>query len=51
MEWLFLSVLLVVAVYLAIQFPAFRKALGVCLALLLILVAAGVAWMYGVAPV
>jgi hypothetical protein len=46
MEWLFLSVLLVVAVYLAIQFPAFRKALGVCLALLLILVAAGVAWMY-----
>jgi hypothetical protein len=46
MVWLFLSVLLVVAVYLAIQFPAFRKALGVCLVLLLVLVAAGVAWFY-----
>jgi hypothetical protein len=42
MVWLFLSVLLVVAVYLAIHFPAFRKALRVCLVVLFIVVAGGV---------
>jgi hypothetical protein len=37
MVWLFLSVLLVVVVYLAIQSQGFRKALRVCLAVLFIL--------------
>ena len=46
MVWLFLSVVLLVAVYLAVQFPAFRKAVGVCLALLVIVVAAGAGWLY-----
>lgn len=46
MIWLFLSVLLVVLVYLAIQFPAFRKALRVCLTVLFIAVVAGAAWLY-----
>jgi hypothetical protein len=35
MIWLFLSVVLILVVYLAVQFPAFRKAIWVCLALLL----------------
>jgi hypothetical protein len=43
--FLFLSVLLVLA-YLAIQFPAFRKALRVCLTVLFIAVVAGAAWLY-----
>jgi hypothetical protein len=46
MVWLFLSVLLVVVVYLAIQFPAFRKAIGVCLAVLFIAVVVGAGWLY-----
>jgi|SRR5215831_18217347 len=46
MVWLFLSVLLVVVVYLAIQFPAFRKALRVGLALLFIVIVAGAGWLY-----
>ena len=46
MVWLFLSVLLVVVVYLAIQSQAFRKALRVCLAVLFIVVAGGAAWLY-----
>ena len=46
MFWLFLSVLLVVVVYLAIQFPAFRKALRVCLAVLFIVIVAGAGWLY-----
>ena len=46
MVWLFLSVLLLVGVFLAIYFPAFRKALRVCLAVLFIVVAGGAAWLY-----
>jgi hypothetical protein len=42
MVWLFLSVVLIVGVYLAVQFPAFRKAILVCLALLAI----WVGWLY-----
>jgi hypothetical protein len=42
MVWLFLSVVLIAVVYLAIQFPAFRKAIWVCLALL----SAGAGWLY-----
>jgi hypothetical protein len=44
--WLFLSVLLLVGVFLAIYFPALRKALRVCLAVLFIVVAGGAAWLY-----
>ncbi|TMJ94465.1 MAG: hypothetical protein E6G74_22965 [Alphaproteobacteria bacterium] len=46
MVWLFLSVVLIVVVYLAVQFPAFRKAIWVCLAGLFVLVAVGVGWLY-----
>jgi hypothetical protein len=46
MVWLFISVVLIVVVYLAVQFPAFRKAILVCLALLFIAVAAGAGWLY-----
>jgi len=46
MVWLFLSVLLVVVVYSAVQFPAFRKALRVCLAVLVIVIVAGAASLY-----
>jgi hypothetical protein len=44
--WLFLSVVLIVVVYLAVQFPAFRKPICVCLALLFIVVAARVGLLY-----
>jgi hypothetical protein len=46
MIWLFLSVLLVVVVYSAIQFPAFRKGVKVLLTVLFIVVAGGAAWLY-----
>jgi hypothetical protein len=46
MVWLFLSVVLILVVYLAVQFPAFRKAIWVCLALLLIAIAVGSGWLY-----
>jgi hypothetical protein len=46
MVWLFLSVLLVVVVYLAIQSQGFRKALRVCLAVLFILAVGVVGWLY-----
>jgi hypothetical protein len=46
MVWLFLSVLLVVVVYLAIQSPAFGKALRVCLAVFFIVVAGVAGWLY-----
>jgi hypothetical protein len=39
MAWIFVSVLLITVVYLAVQFPAFRKAIGICLVLLCIAVA------------
>jgi hypothetical protein len=45
MVWLFLSVVLIVVVYLAVQFPAFRKAILVCLALLASVVAVWVGWL------
>jgi len=46
MVWLFLSAVLIAVVYLAVQFPAFRKAIWICLALLFIVVAAGVGWFF-----
>jgi hypothetical protein len=46
MIWLFASVVLIVVVYLAVQFPAFRKAIWVCLALIFIVGAAGAGWLY-----
>lgn len=46
MVWLFISVVLIAVLYLAVQFPAFRKAIWICLALLFIVVAAGVGWLY-----
>jgi hypothetical protein len=46
MIWLFLSVVLILVVYLAVQFPAFRKAIWVGLALLLIAIIAGGGWLY-----
>lgn len=46
MVWLFISVVMIIVVYLAVQFPAFRKAILVCLALLFIAVAAGAGWLY-----
>jgi len=46
MEWLFAAVVLIVVVYLAIQFPAFRKAIWICLALLLVAVAAVAGALY-----
>jgi hypothetical protein len=46
MIWLFLSVSLVVLVYLAIQFPAIRKAIKVCLIVLFFVVAGGLAWLF-----
>jgi hypothetical protein len=46
MVWLFLSVLLVVVVYSAVQFPAFRKALRVSLTVLFIVIVAVAGWLY-----
>jgi hypothetical protein len=46
MVWLFLSVLLVVVVYLAIQSQGFRKTLRVCLAVPFILAVGVVGWLY-----
>jgi hypothetical protein len=46
MIWLFLSVVLILVVYLAVQFPAFRKAIWVGLALLLIAIVAGGGMVY-----
>ena len=46
MVWLFISVVMIIVVYLAVQFPAFRKAILVYLALLFIAVAAGAGWLY-----
>jgi hypothetical protein len=46
MVWLFISVVLIAVLYLAVQFPAFRKAIWICLALLFIVVAAGIGWQY-----
>src|SRR6266550_1932006 len=46
MVWLFISVVLIAVVYLAVQFPALRKAIWICLAVLVALVAVGVGWLY-----
>ena len=46
MAWIFVSVLLIAVVYLAVQFPAFRKAIWICLVLIVVAVAAGAGWLY-----
>jgi hypothetical protein len=46
MVWFFLSVVLILAVVLAVQFPAFRSAILVCLALLIVAVVVGIGWHY-----
>jgi hypothetical protein len=46
MVWIFVSVLLIAVVYLAVQFPAFRKAIWICLVLIVVAVAAGAGWLY-----
>jgi hypothetical protein len=46
MVWLFLSVVLIIVMYLAVQFPVFRKVILVCLTMLFLVVAAGTGWLY-----
>jgi hypothetical protein len=46
MIWLFISVVLIAVLYLAVQFPAFRKAIWICFAVLFILVVVGLGWLY-----
>ena len=46
MVWIFVSVVLIAVVYLTIQFPAFRKAISICLGLIVVAVAAGAGLLY-----
>ena len=46
MVWVFLLVGLIVLVHLVVQFPAFRKAILICVALLGIAGAVGAGWIH-----